>query len=120
MVLDWMCGAQEMSKHSPYSNGFWGRVLRWFDRQVCAFADDSITRRMRDNPALAHIASLYMRDIVKESGADSSLIKSADDFYQAMIEHKNSPGRRQRASCPEACDNEDALASPRRPWGFEK
>ena len=74
-----------MIRRSPYSKSLWGRFLRWFDRQVYRFADASIQRAMQDNPALAHITALSMRDIANESGMPPLLIQSADDLYAAMI-----------------------------------
>ena len=95
-----------MIRRSTYSQGFRGRLLRWFDRQAYLFADASIQRAMQDNPALAHITALSMRDIANESGMPPLLIQSADELYRAMMAEKNLPTRK-RAETLEACNPAD-------------
>jgi len=106
-----------MIRRSTYSKGFRGRLLRWFDRQVYLFADASIQRAMQDNPALAHITALSMRDIANEAGMPPSLIQSADELYRSLLDKKIADRQHKKPISPEACNPADE-PQQRRPWGF--
>ncbi len=67
---------------------FRARLLRSWDRFVYRLACSSLRRMVTDNPGLAWLMELNLRDWNKNSGISPSLKVATEAFHESMKNHR--------------------------------